>query len=163
MWPVNSPAWALAAALLAGWVWGSFLNQVVDRTPFRNGTRAGEKLSGPVSLLRPMRSQCFACGVPIPWYDNLPVLSFLILRGRCRRCSHPIGVRTLIVEAVVPLAFGAAALTLIHWRASSFWWIWSPAALSWLLTVTVAACEYRKIGRALPILGALLALALLLA
>lgn len=162
MWPVSNPVWSLAGALLVGWVWGSFLNQVVDRTPFRDGKRPGGTPSEPVTLLRPMRSQCFACGVPIPWHDNLPVVSFLILRGRCRRCSHPIGLRTLIVEGLVPLAFGGLALMLIHWRASPFWWLWSPAALSWVLTVSVAACEYRKIGRGLSLLGALLALALLL-
>lgn len=86
------------AALLGGWfvlvgaVVGSFLNVVVARLP------AGESVVHP-------RSRCPRCGTPIAWYDNIPVLSWLLLRARCRHCRAPISVRYPIVEL---LGAGAA-------------------------------------------------------
>jgi leader peptidase (prepilin peptidase)/N-methyltransferase len=71
---------------------GSFLNVVIARVP------AGE------SVVRP-RSRCPGCRSPIAWYDNVPVVSWLVLRGRCRRCGTSIPFRYLAVE----LAGGAAA------------------------------------------------------
>jgi leader peptidase (prepilin peptidase)/N-methyltransferase len=62
----------VAAAL--GAVVGSFLNVVIWRLP------RGE------SVVRP-GSHCTACGAPVRWYDNVPVLSYLVLRGRCRACG----------------------------------------------------------------------------
>ena len=61
------------------------------------------------SLVRP-RSRCPECGVPIAPYDNVPVLSWLLLRGRCRRCGAPISPRYPIVELVTALAFAAVVL-----------------------------------------------------
>ncbi|HET8539356.1 MAG TPA: prepilin peptidase [Anaeromyxobacter sp.] len=86
----------LAAALL-GATLGSFLNVVVARVP------AGE------SIVRP-RSRCPRCRAGIAWYDNLPVISWLALRGRCRRCGAPISLRYPLVELL-----GAAAAWLA-WR-----------------------------------------------
>ena len=86
--------WAATAwAFAFGAVVGSFLNVVVARVP------AGE------SVVRP-RSRCPACRTPIAWYDNLPVLSWLLLRGRCRTCRAGISFRYPLVE----LLGGAAAL-----------------------------------------------------
>jgi leader peptidase (prepilin peptidase) / N-methyltransferase len=82
-----------SAALLAlapGLALGSFLNVVAARLP-----RGG-------SLVRP-GSSCMACHAPIAWYDNVPLVSYLALRGRCRSCSAPIGLRYPAVE----LATGA--------------------------------------------------------
>lgn len=86
---------ALWVALVGGAV-GSFLNVVIARVP------AGE------SVVRP-RSRCPGCGAGIRWLDNLPVLSWLLLRGRCRACRAPISVRYPIVELL-----GAAA-ALLAW------------------------------------------------
>jgi leader peptidase (prepilin peptidase)/N-methyltransferase len=92
------PPWA--RGLLFGWAClvgatvGSFLNVVIARVP------AGE------SIVRP-RSKCPRCGKPIAWYDNVPVLSWLVLRARCRTCKAPISVRYPLVEL---LGAGAAAL-----------------------------------------------------
>ena len=61
------------------------------------------------SLVRP-RSRCPECGVPIAPYDNVPVLSWLLLRGRCRRCGAPISPRYPIVELVTALTFAAVVL-----------------------------------------------------
>lgn len=77
---------------------GSFLNVVAYRLP------RGESLVTP-------RSRCTSCGEEVRPYDNVPVLSWLLLRGRCRFCSAKISARYPIVEAVTGLAFAAVALT----------------------------------------------------
>jgi len=81
-------------AALVGAAVGSFLNVVIARVP------EGESIVSP-------RSRCPSCRTPIAWYDNLPVLSWLVLRGRCRRCGVRISPRYLVVEL---LGAGAALL-----------------------------------------------------
>jgi leader peptidase (prepilin peptidase)/N-methyltransferase len=85
---------------------GSFLNVAVGRLP------RGE------SLVRP-RSRCPRCGAPIAWYDNIPVLSWLLLRGRCRGCRERISwtypaleIATALVWLALALAYGPAWRTL---------------------------------------------------
>ena len=75
-------AFALAPALAIG----SFLNVVAVRVPARR------------SILRPP-SSCGSCGLEIGWRDNIPVLSYLLLRGRCRHCDAPISAVYPLVEA----------------------------------------------------------------
>ena len=85
------PEWfAIAVAAAYGLVLGSFLNVVIHRLPRE------------MSLLRP-RSHCPVCGGLVRWFDNVPVLSYLALRGRCRRCKTTISPRYALVE----LACGA--------------------------------------------------------
>lgn len=64
---------------------GSFLGVVAARVPLRR------------SVVRP-GSACMSCETPIPWYDNVPVLSYALLRGRCRRCGTRIPPRDLAIE-----------------------------------------------------------------
>lgn len=78
--------------ILFGLVWGSFLNVVIYRLP------AG------ISLLRPA-SSCPRCKTRIKPYDNIPVLSYLILRGRCRSCGAGIPLTYPIVEILTALSF----------------------------------------------------------
>ena len=66
-----------AAFFLFGLVFGSFLNVCIYRMPRE------------ISVVSP-RSACPACEAPIAGYDNIPVLSWLILRGKCRKCKAPI-------------------------------------------------------------------------
>lgn len=75
---------------------GSFLNVVIHRVPLRQ------------SVVRP-RSRCPSCGVDILARDNVPVVSYLILRGRCRNCKARISARYPIVEALTGLLFTLAA------------------------------------------------------
>jgi leader peptidase (prepilin peptidase)/N-methyltransferase len=74
---------------------GSFLNVVIARVP------AGR------SIVRP-GSACPRCGAPIAWYDNLPVLSYVLLRGRCRGCREPISWRYPSVEIACGVLFALA-------------------------------------------------------
>ena len=83
-------------AVLFGLVVGSFLNVVIHRVPRRE------------SIVWP-GSHCPHCGEPIRPLDNLPLLSYLLLRGRCRNCKEPISARYPAVEAVTGFLFGAAA------------------------------------------------------
>jgi len=77
---------------------GSFLNVVIYRLP------RGQSLNRP-------RSHCPSCGTPIRPYDNVPVVSWLLLRGRCRSCAAPISPRYPLVEALTGAGFVAVALT----------------------------------------------------
>jgi prepilin signal peptidase PulO-like enzyme (type II secretory pathway) len=90
---------AAGSVLIALFIWllglcvGSFLNVVIYRMP--RG----------LSIARPARSFCPACRAPIAWYDNIPVLSWLLLRARCRRCHAWISIQYPLVEAATGLVF----------------------------------------------------------
>jgi leader peptidase (prepilin peptidase)/N-methyltransferase len=85
------------AAVLGAFI-GSFLNVVIARLPV-----PGE------SIVRP-RSRCPSCRTLIAWYDNIPMLSWLILRARCRHCGNPISWRYPFVELLLALAAAIIAL-----------------------------------------------------
>jgi leader peptidase (prepilin peptidase) / N-methyltransferase len=99
---------ALAAFVFApGLALGSFLNVVAARVPLRR------------SIVRP-GSACMACNQAIRWYDNLPLVSYALLRGRCRSCKTRIGLRypgvelaTAALLAGCVLAFGLSAQALV--------------------------------------------------
>jgi leader peptidase (prepilin peptidase)/N-methyltransferase len=94
---VSLEPWAWPwTALLLGLVVGSFANVCVYRLPLQR------------SLSRP-GSACPACGTPIRWYDNVPVLSWLLLRARCRRCRARISARYPLVELANGLIYFALA------------------------------------------------------
>jgi leader peptidase (prepilin peptidase)/N-methyltransferase len=78
-------------------VLGSFLNVVIHRLP------RGESLVHP-------RSRCPHCGTQIAGYDNIPIVSWLLLRGRCRHCRAPISPRYPAVELITALLFAAVVL-----------------------------------------------------
>ena len=87
---------------------GSFLNVVIYRLP------AGKSVVSP-------RSQC-KCGKFIAWYDNIPILSWFILRGRCRHCGERFSIRYPLIEA------GTALVFLGLWKAGGF-----PVGLVWIV------------------------------
>ena len=84
----------ILAGGLIGLVIGSFLNVVAHRVPL------GESLVSP-------GSHCPGCGAPVRPYDNIPVVSWLLLRGRCRNCGMRISVRYPLVELATAIAFAA--------------------------------------------------------
>jgi leader peptidase (prepilin peptidase)/N-methyltransferase len=126
---------------LAGLAFGSFLNVVIFRLPLKG-----------VSIVRP-RSHCMLCGTTIRWTDNLPVLSWLWLRGRCRSCGIPISVRYPLVELATGLAF---AFSFYHalwiWRGSSGGFTlaldaWVQALTGCLLFFCLAAVSFIDLDR----------------
>jgi leader peptidase (prepilin peptidase) / N-methyltransferase len=89
---------AVITALVGGLVIGSFLNVVAHRLPH------GESLVAP-------GSRCPSCAVAIAPYDNVPVVSWMALRGRCRACGAPISARYPLVELATGLLYAAVVLT----------------------------------------------------
>ncbi len=100
----------LTAFAAGGLAIGSFLNVCIHRLP-----RGG-------SIVRP-GSRCPACGYDLRWYDNVPVLSYLWLRGRCRACHAPISIRYPIVELIT------MGLFLLHYAVFG----WDPLLVPRLL------------------------------
>lgn len=92
---------AYAFAVLLGLLWGSFANVCIYRwapsDEFPNGR----------SVVKP-GSHCSACKTPIKWYDNVPLLSYLWLRGKCRACKAQFSARYLAVEGITGALFGVA-------------------------------------------------------
>jgi leader peptidase (prepilin peptidase) / N-methyltransferase len=105
------PAAQLMVAAVLGLIWGSFANVCIHRLP------EGRSVVWPGSA-------CPRCGRSIAWYDNVPVLSWLLLRGRCRSCRAGIPAQYPLVEALC----GALALALCAQHGLSWRW----AALSWM-------------------------------
>lgn len=96
---IQALPWPLACALVTafGAIIGSFLNVVIHRVPREE------------SIVFP-NSRCPSCGTAIKAYDNIPIISWLILRGRCRTCNAPISARYPAVELLTALLFGAVFL-----------------------------------------------------
>lgn len=125
---------------------GSFLNVCIGRLP------KGE------SLIRP-RSRCPRCGEPIAWFDNVPVISWLVLRGRCRACREPISwVYPALELTTAAIWVGLAALYGPTWHA-----LQGAILFSILLAIALIDARHYLIPDALSLggLGAGLALSLL--
>jgi leader peptidase (prepilin peptidase)/N-methyltransferase len=88
----------VAIAFVPGLAVGSFLNVVAARVPLRR------------SVVHP-GSACMSCAAPIAWYDNLPIVSYLFLRGRCRSCGETIHWKYPLVEFLTAVFVGASVLT----------------------------------------------------
>lgn len=133
---------ALACGVL-GLIFGSFANVVIHRIP------AGESISRPPSA-------CPRCATPIAPRDNIPVLSWLLLRGRCRHCGEPISPRYPLVELGMGLVFAAVGARIgLDWALPGF------LLFAWLLVVVaVIDVQTRKIPNRLtyPLTPALLVL-----
>jgi leader peptidase (prepilin peptidase)/N-methyltransferase len=99
-------AYYLTMAFLVGACAGSFLNVCIARWP------------RDLSVVRP-RSRCPSCGHRIAWYENIPIASWLALRGRCRCCREPISLQYPLVELTVAL----------FWLASFYYFGWTLEAL----------------------------------
>ncbi len=107
----------IVGCLLLGLLIGSFLNVVIWRVP------RGESIVSPPSA-------CPECGHEIRWYDNIPVISWLVLRGKCRDCGAPISGRYPLVELGTGLLFG--------YMAWIFGYSWELPAFLYLAAISVA-------------------------
>ncbi len=130
---------------LFGAILGSFLNVVAYRLP------RGESLAHPPS-------RCPSCGAPVKPYDNIPVLSWLLLRGRCRNCGEPISVRYPLVEAGTGLL---CALVVIAKGADEDALL-GLAFVLLLVPITLIDLDHRLIPNKLTLPGAVLAIAIVL-
>ena len=103
----------LAATM--GAIVGSFFNVLIYRLP------RGESIVLPAS-------HCPRCSRPIRWYENIPVVSYLFLHGRCRGCKAPISIQYPLVELITALAMVALWLFYVpaHTPASGIWWHYIP-------------------------------------
>jgi leader peptidase (prepilin peptidase)/N-methyltransferase len=94
----------LATAAAFGACIGSFLNVCIYRLPLGK------------SIVRPP-SACPHCGRPLAWFENIPIVAFVALRGRCRSCGAPISIRYPMIEALTAAMFALA------------WWYFGPGPL----------------------------------
>lgn len=117
-------------ALALGLCVGSFLNVVIYRLPNN------------MSLSNP-GSHCTACDYSLKWYDNIPVLSYLFLGGKCRKCKAPISPRYMIVEVVNALLWLACAA--LFWEESPVWAVAAAVVCSALICIFFIDLEHMLI------------------
>jgi leader peptidase (prepilin peptidase)/N-methyltransferase len=134
-----SPVVDAAVAGVFGLLVGSFLNVVIYRLPQmleRQWASECAELSGTpapqgeaINLMHP-HSRCRQCGHAIRWYENIPVLSYLALRGKCSQCSTPIGLRYPVVELATAALF---FFSVWHWGPTpqgAAWCLFSAAIVA---------------------------------
>lgn len=135
--------WGAALGGVLGLLIGSFLNVVIYRLPKmmeqqwaaelaqleaeKQGTEPPSGAQAPFNLITP-RSRCPACGHAVQWHENIPVLSYLFLRGRCSACKAPISARYPMVELLTGALF---FFCIYRWGVSptGFAWCGFSAAL----------------------------------
>jgi leader peptidase (prepilin peptidase)/N-methyltransferase len=132
----------------AGLILGSFATVVAHRLPRGESFVAG-------------RSRCPHCGVQIAAYDNIPVVSWLMLRGRCRSCREPISARYPITELAMAVLFAATVLILGTDNAGQLALGLVFCAL--LVVITLTDLERRVIPNTVLLAGALVAVAIVAA
>ena len=135
------PAFFIGCTLLLGFLVGSFLNVVIHRLPkimerewhsfCAELAQQTPPVTEPFNLVTP-RSRCPSCAMPVRALDNIPLLSYALLRGKCRHCAVPISLRYPIVEAFTGLLsayvawrFGVSVTTL-----AALLFCWSLIALT---------------------------------
>jgi leader peptidase (prepilin peptidase)/N-methyltransferase len=139
----GTPLLYIGGCLLVGLAVGSFLNVVIFRLPImlerqwrEQAAEAGTPACAtsdaaapapPFNLAVP-RSACPFCKTPLAAWQNVPILSWLLLRGRCARCAHPISVRYPLVEALTALLSAVVA-----WRFGLAWPTLAALLLTWYL------------------------------
>jgi leader peptidase (prepilin peptidase)/N-methyltransferase len=134
----HSPAFFIGSVFVVGLIVGSFLNVVIHRLPVMMerdwkaqcqdymGQPPAEEISG-LSLAKP-RSRCPDCGHAIRFYENIPVLSYLWLRGKCSSCRRPISLRYPFIELLT-----AVLSAVIAWHFGFGWQAGAALLLTWAL------------------------------
>jgi leader peptidase (prepilin peptidase)/N-methyltransferase len=141
---VSTGLGALLAGLFGALI-GSFLNVVAYRLPRKE------------SVVRPA-SRCPGCGTPIKPWDNIPVLSWLLLRGRCRHCGTRISARYPLVELATALLCAAVVLD----KGADEDALLGLALVILLVPVTLIDLDFRIIPNVLMLIGTVVAIALVL-
>src|SRR3954452_417121 len=133
-----------SVAFIGGMITGSFVGMVAHRVP------RGRSIVGP-------RSECPSCGTQIAAYDNVPVISWLLLGGHCRSCQARIPARYPLIELAVGIAFAATTLVLRDDPAELALGLVFVAVLA---AVTLTDLERRVIPNAVLVAGSLIGLAI---
>lgn len=113
----ENQTFSIAIFFLLGAILGSFANVVILRLPLEK------------SIVKP-GSACMSCGVPIKWYDNVPIASWFVRRGRCRACGARFSFRYPLVEALTAVLF-AAVFAVDGWS----WHLLEHLLFAWPLVV----------------------------
>ena len=139
-----SAAWA-AAAFVGGTIIGSFVTVVAHRVPRGESFVAG-------------RSRCPGCGARVGARDNVPIISWLLLRGRCRRCGEPISPRYPLAELGLGLLFLGTYLALEDDPTGEL--VLGLVFCTVLMTLTLTDLDLRVIPNAIVLAGAIAAVAI---
>ena len=117
------PFWFTSmVSIIIGLMMGSFATALVYRLPRE------------IKLLSRARSVCPKCEVQIKWYDNIPLIGYLLLLGKCRACKTKISIRYPIIETVTALLFLATAL--------KFGWSWTLFLRDWPFVLMLVVCTF---------------------
>jgi leader peptidase (prepilin peptidase)/N-methyltransferase len=139
MTTVQSLLLLMFMVFVLGTVVGSFLNVCIYRIP------AG------VSIVSP-RSRCPKCETPIPWYLNIPILSWVLLRGKCAQCKNPISVRYPLIEALNGLLFALVFYYFfLSWATPVFF-----VFMSMLVVITFIDLDHQIIPNVISLPGIVL-------
>ena len=154
----GSPPLFITLAFLFALLVGSFLNVVIHRLPImmeRDWRLQAEELAaspaeglpeGRFDLIAP-RSHCPACGAQITAMQNIPVVSYLLLRGRCASCKTPISLRYPVIEALTAVLTAVAA-----WRFGFGWEAAAAILMTWtLLAISVIDIDHQLIPDSLSL------------
>ena len=159
----TSPGALIGTCLVLGLAVGSFLNVVIYRLPVMlerqwreqctelsadaaAATVPATAVAPPFNLVVP-RSTCPACGTPIKAWQNIPLLSWLMLRGRCASCRKQISVRYPVVEALTGILFGCVA-----WRYGFGWPTLAALVLTgYLITLTFIDIDHQLLPDSLTL------------
>lgn len=156
----TSPAWLTVSCVLLGLLVGSFLNVVAYRLPKMMqqeweeqcrellDTSAGESTPGKAFNLVTPASRCPECGHRIRAVENIPVLSYLFLRGRCSECKTPISIKYPLVELITGITAGVLA-----WHFGYGWPLAGALLFTWLLiAMSIIDIEHQLLPDSLTLL-----------
>ena len=150
-----------------GLIIGSFVNVCLDRLPlqFADKTRRLSLLNAPdistflkqqlqdksLNLFKPACSFCFYCGHQLKWFEKIPLLSFILSKGRCRKCKSRIGFRSIWIETMHGLWYAGTAWLLHGW----VWPIFYSISFSFLLILGYC-WTYHQVRKILFFVGVVL-------
>ena len=137
--------------ILMGLITGSFVNVCIDRLPMQFADKEllsrllkSSELSSllknhvqgcTLTLFKPTRSLCFYCGHQLRWFENVPLLSYIFIKGRCRTCNAALGSRLFWTETMHGLWYG-----IFGWLFQN--WIWSLfAGINFSFLWILAYCQ----------------------
>ena len=127
---------------IIGLIFGSFLNVLIHRLPLG------------ISLIKPLGSSCSHCNYTIKWYENIPIVSYLFLKGKCSNCSNPISIVYPLVELTTALV--TLLLYMNYWLN---WELIATIALFYtLIVLSLIDLKYKAVPDYLLIVAVILAI-----